>query len=479
MTQAEPARVSIVIPTYNRSDLLRLTVESVLAQTYSPIEVIVVDDGSTDDTPEVMAHYADSAVYIRQCNQGRNRAIKVGVDAAIGLYIGILDHDDLFMPTKVEQQVRMLDAYPEYGLVHCRFYHIDEAGNKIDKVGILPEGKVLKKLVGDDFIWSGAPLIRREILDHVGLPEDDIWGGDWDLWLRIALAGYAFGCVQELLGAYRIVQGGMATNVVAMERGIFEDLDRVFARPDLPADVRAIEDQAYGMRHFWLSCRHYASGQWDDAQRNMAAALARLPYLAHNPEALLNLLRDDALSARVSDPLQFAEDVLTHMPTSARHLSAYRAQLLSRIHVGLALRDFAAERLAEAQAHLTQAVAYDPATCQHGDEFSAVVTHYAMRLPIESPQRFVDTVFHNLPPGAQSLGRLHTHVLGDVSIAGAFEAHAAGRPQQTLAQLLTGLRYRPTWLRNRGVASLLLKSLTALARMPLRASPVDTAQTAG
>jgi glycosyltransferase involved in cell wall biosynthesis len=96
-------KVSVIIITYNRSQLLPVAIDSVLAQTYPSIEVIVVDDGSTDDTPEVMLHYAERVRYIRQENRGVPAARNTGIRAATGDFINFLDSDDFFLPTKIVQ----------------------------------------------------------------------------------------------------------------------------------------------------------------------------------------------------------------------------------------------------------------------------------------------------------------------------------------------------------------------------------------
>src|ERR1051325_7839947 len=100
--------VSVIVPTYNRANLLRETIESVLAQTYPNIELIVVDDGSTDETPELLKQYDDRLAYIRKQNAGGTAARNTGILAAHGEYLNFLDHDDLFLPTKIERQVKIL-----------------------------------------------------------------------------------------------------------------------------------------------------------------------------------------------------------------------------------------------------------------------------------------------------------------------------------------------------------------------------------
>ena len=223
-------RVSIVIPTHNRSKLLQQTIESVLNQTYPALEAIVVDDGSTDDTETVMQQYAGRVIYIKQANQGVSVARNTGFRAASGQFINFLDDDDTFMPTKIERQVQVFAARPETGLVHCRYYYVDGDGNPLDKPGPLPEREVLKRLVCGCFMWSGAPLIRRECLERVGMYDEVTWSAceDWDMWLRIAKAGYPFACVQEPLGAYRIVSGNrMVDSLARLESGVMATVDRV------------------------------------------------------------------------------------------------------------------------------------------------------------------------------------------------------------------------------------------------------------
>jgi glycosyltransferase involved in cell wall biosynthesis len=456
-------RVSVIIPTYNRSQLLRTAIDSVLTQTYPAIETIVVDDGSTDDTDSVMAQYAGRVTYIKQANQGVEAARNRGIRAASGEYLSFLDDDDLFMPAKLGRQVHVLDTRPEIGLVHCGYYHIDKDGNPLEKVSFLPDG-ILRDLVCTNLIWSGAPLIRRQCLEQVGLFDEDTWGSsaDWDMWLRIAQAGYPFACVREPLGAYRIQPDSMMSNVRKLEHGVFAVLDKVFADPQLPADVTAVKDQAYGGIHLWISWRYYAAGHWDDAQRNLTDALALCPHLVEHPEHLLQHLCNDALSVRISDPVKFLKDVFNHWPPNADSLHRYHSQALGHIYVGLALKNYGAGDTANAKRQLAEAIALDPAILKQGDDFAAALCRYAMRLPVDVPLAYADTVFQNLPAVAQSLERMRSHVLSEVSLGCGFEDYYAGRRWLVARHVLTALRYRPSWLTNRGALSILLKSLPEL-----------------
>jgi glycosyltransferase involved in cell wall biosynthesis len=455
------ARVSVIIPTYNRSQLLRQTVESVLAQTYPNIEIIVVDDGSTDDTARVMAQYAGRITYIRrETNHGGRGNGKIGLQAASGQYINVLDHDDLMMPTKIERQVQVLEARPEIGLVHCEYYYIDEDGNILREVGNLPEGDVLKELLCGDPIWSGGPLVRRQCLDEVGLPTG--YCGDWDMWLRLAQAGYPFACVQEPLGAYRILPDSAMANLARLEQGNLDVLDKMFANPQLPADVMAVKEQAYSNLRLYTSYRYYAAGRWEDAQRNLTEALALRPQLLEHPEDLAQFLYNGALDPRVADPVKFITDMFDHLPPEADVLRPYRSQLLSQVYTRLALQNYGLRNITEARQQLAEAIALDPTILEQPEAFADSVCHYAMRLPVDSPVLYADAVLQNLPAGAQRLARVRSHVLSEVSIDCAFQDYFAGRRWLVVRQVLTALRYRPSWLRDRGVVSIFLKSLLVL-----------------
>ena len=243
-------KVSVLIPTYNRADLLRLTLDSVVAQTYPNLEVIVIDDGSTDDTAQVIASFGERVHCIQQVNQGPDAAIANAFTLSTGEYINFMDHDDLMMPTKIERQVAILNKDQSVGLVHCGYEHIDENGRLLQKAFVLPETNVLSNLIGGNFIWSGAPLIRRTCLNDVGLFDESIWCSDWDLWLRIAVAGYGFHCVQESLGAYRILSYSVMSNTRELEKGMFAALDKVFNDERLPKELLSTKESVYSRMHF-------------------------------------------------------------------------------------------------------------------------------------------------------------------------------------------------------------------------------------
>ncbi len=460
--QADLSKVSIIIPTYNQSRLLCLAVESVLAQTYPAVELIVVDDGSTDDTPTAMQRYAGRITYIRQSNQGGDAAVSAGMRVASGEYLGVLNHDDLFMPTKIEKQVRILDTRPDVALCHCGYTYIDEKGDLLQNYTLLPDADVLKELIMTNFIWSGGPLLRRECVEDVGPGDDDLWCSDWDMWLRIALAGYGFYCVQEPLGAYRILPTSEMSNVARLERGSIALLDKVYRTSGLPADVLAIRDKAYGAMRFRVACWYYAAGLWDDARRNLSAAMDLSVFPSSDTLGFTQALVTEALGFRMRAPVAFVENVFDHLPSNAEHLTRCRMQALAQVHTGLALRLYAGGRTQDAKHQLASAIGVYPMMVGEAGAFAALLSQEAMKLPVRDPVGYVDTVMSNLPAQARPLAQFRSRVLADVSIACAFQDYGAGRYALAARRVAAGVWRRPSWLGDKGVPAIFVKSLAAM-----------------
>lgn len=440
--------VSIVIPTYNRCALLRSTVDSVLAQTYPNIEVIVVDDGSTDDTPAMLAGYGDRLTVLRQENRGGTAARNAGIAASRGAFVSVLDHDDLLLPEKVEKQIRLFERNPRLGLVHCRWYFIGPQGHRLDKIGPLPEGDVRQQLLLGCFLWSGGPLVRREILEKIGCFDEGVWSSDWDLWLRIALDGQLFGCAQQPLGSYRILRDSSMADISRTERLDARLLEKAFARPDLPAELAALKKPAFANWHFWLSRRYYSTGLWPEAKRNLSQAISLHPTLQEQRAAFLDTMVNEALDVRVNDPIGFIEGFLAHLPNGMDDMQTERENLLCRVRLGMALRDTAPPDFAGLRF----------SDLRTGDLRRAVVSA-ALRLPVE-PLPFVNAVFAALPAAAAPLQRQRQRALAETHLGCAFESFYAARPSQTLRHLAAAIWRRPALARNRGARAILIKSLT-------------------
>jgi len=200
--------VSAVIATYNHGRFLAGAVDSVLQQTFRDVEAIVVDDGSSDDTPRVMRRYrADPRVhYHREENRGPAAARNTGIRMARAPLVAFLDADDLWLPAKLEQQVRLFAAEPAPAVVYARRLLVDEAGRPLDyDQPALRRGDVLRELFLTNFICLSSAVARRAALERAGLFDEQIKlasSEDYDLWLRLA-RDHAFDYVDKPLVLYR------------------------------------------------------------------------------------------------------------------------------------------------------------------------------------------------------------------------------------------------------------------------------------
>ncbi|MGQ9926372.1 MAG: glycosyltransferase family 2 protein [Chloroflexaceae bacterium] len=412
MTRSMP-RVSVIIPTYNRADLLPQTIESCLAQTYADLEIIVVDDGSTDNTAEVIARYGPRVMYLRQDQQGVPRARQHGLQHALGEYITFLDSDDLMLPTKIERQAQVLIEHSEVGLCHGWYYTIDEHGRKLDLMTDMPETDVLAELICRCFIWSGAPLMRRTWLDAVGLysPTWERWSYDWDLWLRLAMAGCPFYCLREPLGAYRIHANALSSNIEVVDQRIFSILDIVYADPHLPAALQPVQRRAYATWHTWFAFQYYAARRWEAAQRHLKMALeAEWPEVVH-PEKFAIQISNHAVNGRSSDPLQYLDELFTHLPPQLEGVQAYRSQAQARVYQTLALRLYRFGNNTVASEHMARAAALAPDVALQTDRFMDLVLYHATHLSDDPPEVYINRVMQNLPAEAGVLRSLYVPLL--------------------------------------------------------------------
>ena len=187
MAQAEHERVSVVIPTYQRAALLPRALESVRRQTRVADEVIVVDDGSTDGTGELLRDRFPEVRYLRQENAGVSAARNLGIRAARGRWIALLDSDDAWRPAKLERQLAALTAAPENRVCHTDELWIRD-GRRVNpgRRHVKRGGRIFRHCLPLCAISPSAAMIRRDLFDEIGLFDEEMPAcEDYDLWLRI------------------------------------------------------------------------------------------------------------------------------------------------------------------------------------------------------------------------------------------------------------------------------------------------------
>lgn len=224
--------VSVVVATYNMGQHVGAAVESVMAQTWRNLEIIVVDDGSTDDTMKRLECIrTDPRIKIvAQTNRGQPKAKNAGIAAAKGAFIAFCDADDMWLPEKLALQMPLFVDRPRIGVVYSLAVTLHSDGTR----GLLSgpqylRGNVLEAMFLRNIVPFGTAVIRRECLDHAGWFDESIpMGIDWDLWLRIAL-DWEFDFTPEPTYVYRIWDGQMSKNWRGRYEHAFEIMERFLA----------------------------------------------------------------------------------------------------------------------------------------------------------------------------------------------------------------------------------------------------------
>lgn len=246
--------ISVIISAYNAERTILETIESVQRQTFSNFELIVINDGSTDQTLELLSTIKDPRLRVfSYSNGGLPTARNRGISHTTGDFITFLDADDLWTPDKLELQLAALKHHPEAGVAYSWTYYMDEQGKSVH-VGspVFFEGNVYAKLLIGNFLDSGSnPLIRREAIESVGEFDPTLKScEDWEYWLRLAYRWH-FVVVPKPQIFYRQTSGAMSSKVEVMEKYHLIVIERAFQ--SAPPELQFLKTQSIASLYQFLA----------------------------------------------------------------------------------------------------------------------------------------------------------------------------------------------------------------------------------
>jgi glycosyltransferase involved in cell wall biosynthesis len=292
--------VSICIPAYNAARFLPRAIDSALAQEFEDIEVVVVDNASTDGTREVCERYDDPRFrYEYEATPGQSPAWNRCVAEATGTYVILLHADDELAPQFLTRATGVLDANDDVGLVNCAVDHIDENGAPLEHQALFEsdvvdrDELVLRRLLLTGCVINPAGvLVRREAYGSLGgFTDQVVWGVDWHMWIRIAMT-WAVAYVAEPLARYRQHTASGTSGVVTSarngrdERWVIDDVFRSAQsrRPDLMT-LRAEAERGVADRTWWMAERMCKEGEMRAARSGLRQAFSIRPALALQPRS--------------------------------------------------------------------------------------------------------------------------------------------------------------------------------------------------
>jgi glycosyltransferase involved in cell wall biosynthesis len=304
MAHSKSPAVSVIIPTHNRAHIIPQTIDSVLAQTFRDFEIIVIDDGSTDDTSAVLQHrYGEQITCIRIQNSGLPAARNTGITAARGQYIAFLDDDDAWLPDKLKLQTALMQNNPSLGLVYCGCYTIAADDTVISETRPLKRGALFEDLLrSNDIVGSAsAVLVAGSVFSRAGCFDETLTAcEDWDLWIRIA-RDYPVDFVDQPLVKLRRHPNTMQRNLSNMERATFTVLDKYWTARVGEAGPDGKKSLVYGTHCVNYAWKYFDAGDLRSFKRLLRQALEYQPLLKvffsgddllKKEEAILEVYRD-------------------------------------------------------------------------------------------------------------------------------------------------------------------------------------------
>lgn len=306
--------ISVIVPAYNAERTLLPTLESVQRQTFTDFELIVINDGSSDRTLELLEQIAEPRLKVfSYSNGGLPTARNRGIAHATGEYITFLDADDLWTPDKLELQLVALQQHPQAGLAYSWTYYMDEQGASFHRCQPVNfTGNVYPQLLIGNFLDSGSnPLIRRQAIATAGEFEPTLKScEDWDYWLRIA-AKWEFVVVPKAQIYYRRTVGAMSSKIEVMEKYHLIVIDRAFQAA--PAQLQYLKPRSLAQVYQFLAhlCLTRVTGMngAQQARQKLGTAIRLYPQilLVRRTQAiLLKLLLIRLLSPKLANNfLQF------------------------------------------------------------------------------------------------------------------------------------------------------------------------------
>ena len=274
--------VSVIIPAYNHGRYLSQAIQSVQEQTYRDFEIIVVDDGSTDNTRDVVVSFGHSVTYIRQENSGPSSARNSGIRAARGQYVAFLDADDRWEAAFLERMVAALHAHPAAGAVYCGFRYLDELDNplKVSVCRVVPPDRFRSELVRQCWLSTCSVVARAQCYRECGYFDESLRAcEDYDMWLRLS-ERYEFVGVPEVLVWYRRIGNNTTDDVERMFVALMTVARKHWPggsmdTAELAPERRCVEKVAYlGAVVGWV-----ARGDFGRATEHFGRALAQYPEL--------------------------------------------------------------------------------------------------------------------------------------------------------------------------------------------------------
>jgi glycosyltransferase involved in cell wall biosynthesis len=360
-------KVSVVMPAYNQAEYIREAINSVLRQSYEYLELIIVDDGSTDETAEVVRSFGDRRIiFIQQENCGLSGARNRGIVAATGEYLAFLDSDDKYARQKLETQVRFLEEHKEVGIVAGGWRVIDADGRV--RAYMRPwQNKEMQ--INDINTWlRSCPmtphslLLRKDWIEKVGGFDERFRRlEDWDLYLRLKDIGCVFGYLEDIVCDYRLHGENMTRNAVEQARTMIKVLDKYFSNENIANTILEKKDNYYAFAYIRGAVNEYVAGELTAAKIDLAKAVVLdEKLLKGEKDIVFNYLVAMATHPYVENPLQYIHVTFDNLPENAKELSMRKPEAIGKVAMAVFFQAYETDQYSEVLRYFPIGIKHDP-----------------------------------------------------------------------------------------------------------------------
>jgi glycosyltransferase involved in cell wall biosynthesis len=366
--------VSVIMAAYNHADYISQAINTVLAQSWQDLELIVIDDGSSDRTREVVAGFGDPVRYIYQENQGQGGARNTGIAHALGEFVCFLDDDDAWEPNYLDTVLTTLRPRPDVAALYAACQMMDGGGNRLPRImdRVVPPEKMYDALVEGGWFPPLVVTVRKACLDAVGPLDPSLRGtDDWDLWLRVA-RNYRFMGISDVIALYRIHATGLSANVEHMLR----DHKRAIAKNFGPEEGEPVSwpldrRRAYAATYRLAGTAYLEAGDAEHARPLLRRCFLTYPGYAQRLDVLYEMacgvqlrgFRGDFRTIDLARSEHLLLELLQYIfdpSDTPSGLQGLRARAFGRGYLALAMLAYGGDRLAESRRYMIAAVRYDP-----------------------------------------------------------------------------------------------------------------------
>jgi len=455
--------VSVIIPTYNGESYLGKAIQSVLNQTYSNFELIIIDDGSVDNTTGVVEQFSDPRIKFIPLkeNCGADVARNVGIRQSGGEIIAFLDQDDLFHPEKLEVHTKYMTKYPGIGFTYNSRYELNHSSEIIKEIWTPPAKMTLADIVLSHKLSPSDMVFKKDKALRVGLLDEshNFHGGEIIFLGRLFLSGCKFANANRVLNYRRYHSGRSYENLEAICQDERDAQDKIFFDPRCPQKVLDLKNIAHANMYLYFICLAFAQDETALGQKFIAEAVRLNPkILIGNPCPLVESFLVNSIDDKNVDHELVLDKFFSQLPDNLIWLLEQKEWAVARGYFEKGIRSILWGMADEGDACLSKLI---KDSFKFDETFFQSVNYHLIRYKSEFGVAATETVLGRLTPYLRAIGGYGSmfKLRGGYMVNDAFRAYREERYTTVPLKVIRAFAYNPGFVVNKGVISIFIRSM--------------------